>query len=120
MFNDEQIELTEEERAAFASLPREKVPGDLLEERVVRQLRSQGMFSNARGESPQRNRIAFFALRAAAAVVLFAAGALSERFLSSRNDDNQVAPIPARSAEQKAVPAQRSEPSKLAQLELWI
>jgi hypothetical protein len=120
MFNDEEIELTDEERAAFASLPQERALGDLLEERVVRQLRTEGMFSNQPAESRPRNRVAFFALRAAAAVTLFAGGALTERFLSSRNDDNTVAPIATRAAEQKPLPAHRSDPSKVAQLELWI
>ena len=119
MFNDDEIELSDEERAAFAALPRERAPGDLLEERVVRRLRDEGMLLH-RSEPRRQNRFARFALRAAAAVVLFAAGVLSERFLASRGDDNQVTPVPARAAEQKTVPAQRPEPSKLAQLELWI
>ena len=119
MFNDEEIELSAEERAAFAALPRESAPGDLLEERVVRQLRSEGLLSHS-SEPRKPNRFARFALRAAAAVVLFAAGALTERFLASRGDDNQVAPSPARAAAQKTAPAQRTEPSQLAQLELWI
>ena len=120
MFNDEEIELTDEERAAFAALPRERLVGDLLEERVVRQLRNEGMLPVARSEALHRNRLAFFALRAAAAVLLFAAGALTQRILSAQSDDNQLAPAPSRAAEQKPLPAQRTEPSKVAQLELWI
>lgn len=120
MFNDEEIELTEEERAAFASLPRERAPGDLLEERVVRQLRTDGMFLSPRVESPRRSRIAFFALRAAAAVTLFIAGAMTERFLTSQSAENAASPTRARAAQQQTLPAQRTEPARLAQLELWI
>jgi len=32
MFNDEEIELTDAERAALAALPRERTPSDLLED----------------------------------------------------------------------------------------
>ena len=115
MFNDEELDLSEDERAAFAALPRERAPGDLLEERVVRQLRANGFFSRG----TQRSSIAKWALRAAAAVFIFAAGALTERALANRTET--AAPIsPTRAAETKTTPVQRSEPSKLAQLELWI
>ena len=115
MFNDEELDLSEDERAAFAALPRERAPGDLLEERVVRQLRTDGFFSRIN----RRNTMAVWALRAAAAVFIFAAGALTERALSNRSES--AAPItPARAAETKTAPVQRSEPTKLAQLELWI
>ena len=120
MFNDEEIELTDDERAAFASLPRERVPGDLLEERIVQHLRTEGLFSTANTGKSRGNRFAFFALRAAAAVLLFAAGALTQKFLTSPSDNNELTPAPARSAEQKPLPAQRTEPSQVAQLELWI
>jgi hypothetical protein len=115
MFNDEELDLSEDERAAFAALPRERAPGDLLEERVVRQLRTNGFFSRAN----QRSNIGKWALRAAAAVFIFAAGALTDRALANRTES--AAPIsPARAAEMKTAPVQRTEPSQLAQLELWI
>lgn len=115
MFNDEELDLSEDERAAFAALSRERAPGDLLEERVVRQLRANGFFSRA---TPRKN-VAKWALRAAAAVFIFGAGALTERALANRPET--AAPIaPTRAAESKTTPAQRTEPSKLAQLELWI
>jgi hypothetical protein len=120
MFNEDEIDLTEDERAAFAALPRERVPGDLLEERVVRQLRSAGMFSRSSVESHPRTRIASLVLRAAAAVVLFAGGALTERFLSARSNEIETAPISAKAAQQKPLPAQRTQPSAVAQLEFWI
>lgn len=115
MFNDDELDLSEDERAAFAALPRERAPGDLLEERVVRQLRTNGFFSRA----TPRSNIGKWALRAAAAVFIFAAGALTERALSNRTET--VAPIsPVRSAETRTAPVQSTEPSQLAQLELWI
>ncbi|HUQ20639.1 MAG TPA: hypothetical protein VM099_13575 [Gemmatimonadaceae bacterium] len=117
MFNNEDFDLTENERAAFAALPRERATGDLLEERVVRQLRSNGYFSSR----DSRRRIAGWALRAAAAVFLFAAGALTERMLSSRGEN--AAPVsiaPSRAIETKPSPVQRTDPTKVAQLEQWI
>jgi hypothetical protein len=120
MFNEEETDLTEDERTAFAALPRERVPGDLLEERVVRELRTAGMFSRSNAESRSRSRIASFALRAAAAVVLFAAGVLTERFFSARTNESETAPISAKAVQQKPLPAQRAQPSTVAQLELWI
>lgn len=117
MFNDEELDLTENERAAFAALPRERAPGDLLEERVVRQLRSNGYFSSTHA----RSRIAGWALRAAAAVLLFGAGALTERALSNRGDTASTTAItPTRAVETKPAPVQRTEATKIAQLEQWI
>jgi hypothetical protein len=102
MFNDEEIELTEAERAAYAALPREHAPSDLLEGRVVGELRSRGILSPA---SRRKSRVATIALRSAAAVLLFAAGALTERFISDRNASEKTAPV---------------EPVRTAQVELWI
>jgi len=47
MFNDEELELTDAERAALAALPRERMPSDLLEGRVVNELKSRGLLSPA-------------------------------------------------------------------------
>jgi hypothetical protein len=117
MFNDQDFDLTETERAGFAALPRDRAPGDLLEERVVRQLRNNGYFSSKKS----RARIAGWALRAAAAVFLFAAGALTERMLSSHGENSPPVTIaPIRAAETRPAPVQRTEPAKVAQLEQWI
>ena len=102
MFNDEEIELTDAERAAFAALPREHAPSDLLEGRVLGELRSRGVLSSS---LRRRSRMATLALRSAAAVFLFAAGALTERLVSDRNAKKESATV---------------QPVRTAQVELWI
>ena len=78
MYNDDEIELTAEERAALASLPREMATSDLLEARVVRTLRESGHFGAARVRGG--NAIAT-AWRTAAAVALFAGGVATGRYI---------------------------------------
>ncbi len=74
----EEFELTEAERAAFAALPRERAPGELLEQRVVRALRAEGYL----GAPPAANRAwRRTTLRAAAAIALFAGGVATGRYL---------------------------------------
>ncbi len=80
MFSD-QNELSEQELAAIAALPRELAPSDLLEERVVRALRQQGHFGttdNGRRAWPR------MALRVAAAVLLFVGGVATGKYMLSR------------------------------------
>lgn len=119
MFNDEEIELTDTERAAFAALPTERAPSDLLEGRVVGKLRSRGILSRA---LPRRRRVTTYALRGAAAVLLFGAGIFTERFVLNGSAGESAAPIvDGRPAAKSAGPSQLSnEPAKPAQLELWI
>jgi hypothetical protein len=74
---DNENELTAAERAAFDSLPRERVPGDLLEERVVSDLRRRGMLVRP---AHQRLRLAN-GWRIAAAIALFAGGVATGRFI---------------------------------------
>ena len=102
MFNDEEIELTDAERAALAALPRERTPSDLLEGRVMNELRSRGFLSPA---MRRKNRVASIALRSAAAVLIFVAGALTERFVSERSSKAEAVPV---------------QPVRTAQVELWI
>ena len=42
MYNDDNFELTHDEKTMLASLPREMAPSDLLESRVMRALRDEG------------------------------------------------------------------------------
>jgi len=102
MFNDEEIELTDAERAAFTALPRERTPSDLLEGRVMNALKSRGFLSPV---SRRKSRFAMIALRSAAAILIFVAGALTERFVSDRNAKGETAPV---------------QPVRTAQMELWI
>jgi hypothetical protein len=107
MFNDEEMELTDDERAAFSALPRERPVSDLLEGRVVNALKSRGVLSPP---SRRRSRLTTVVLRSAAAVFIFAAGALTERLVFNRQE-----------AEQVVKPSQVSnESAKTPQVELWI
>jgi hypothetical protein len=107
MFNDEELELTDAERASFAALPKERPISDLLEGRVVNALKSRGILSPS---SQRVSRFTSIALRCAAAVFIFAAGALTERLVFDRQDTERV-----------VKPSQVSnESAKPAQVELWI
>lgn len=64
-------ELTPEERAALAALPREATPGDLLEERTVRALAARGLL---RRPHSRFRPLAAWMSAAAACAVFFAAG----------------------------------------------
>jgi hypothetical protein len=74
---DTENELTTAERAAFDSLPRERPPSDLLEERVVSELRNRGMISR----TTRRGSRFGTAWRIAAAIALFAGGVATGRFI---------------------------------------
>jgi hypothetical protein len=78
MYNEDEVELTLEERTALKSLPREMETGDLLESRVVRALRQDGHFGESRG--PRRSSLPLI-WRAAAAFALFAGGVATGRYL---------------------------------------
>lgn len=68
-------EPTPEEREGFRRLPRERTPGDLLEERVVRALRARDLLAGRPGSDSSRGRWRPPSwLVAAAAVVLFLSG----------------------------------------------
>ncbi|MEO8193063.1 MAG: hypothetical protein ABI681_04375 [Gemmatimonadales bacterium] len=77
MHSDEEYDLTDDERAALAALPREMDPSAMLEGRVVRALRSEGHFGAAQG----RGRITSVAWKVAAAATLFAGGVATGRYL---------------------------------------
>lgn len=70
--NDE--DLTPDERSAFASLPRERRPSDLLEERTVGALRAAGLLGARRRRDPRR---AWPRAAAAAAVLALMAGSFA-------------------------------------------
>lgn len=78
MYSDDNFELTREELAALASLPREMEPGDLLETKVMRALRSEGHFG---GVSQQPRRGISLVWKIAAAITLFAGGVATGRYV---------------------------------------
>jgi hypothetical protein len=47
MYNDDNFELTHDEKTMLASLPREMAPSDMLESRVMRALRTEGYLGSA-------------------------------------------------------------------------
>jgi len=84
MYSEDQ-ELSAEERAALAALPRELAPSDLLEERVVRALKNEGHLG---AETRTRRTWYGNAMRAAAAIALFAGGVATGRFVLSQPSGN--------------------------------
>lgn len=81
-------ELTEEERAAFAELPRERVPPAYLEERVVGVLRHEGLL----GPRWRQARVGWVAAATAAGIALFAAGTATGQWMAA---DHGPGPDPA-------------------------
>ena len=81
MEHDPGIELTPEERAAFAALPSERVPSRLLEERTVASLRDAGWLA-----PPSRTRpgvVGWLSGGLAAALVLLATGFAAGQWVGS-------------------------------------
>lgn len=122
MFND-QNELSEQERAAIAALPRELAPSDLLEERVVRALRDNGHFGTIVRANRSWPRMA---LRAAAAVLLFAGGVATGKYMlkqplsatsaSIKQASSKVSPQKAENSAQQV----KSNETVVAEREMWL
>ncbi|HEX6252047.1 MAG TPA: hypothetical protein VFZ56_11490 [Gemmatimonadaceae bacterium] len=101
-------ELTPQERDAFASLRREIPVSHDLEERVAGALRQKGYFTRL-GRAPWR----VAALRIAAAILLFAAGAATERYiLGSRSELPAGTDAPAAVADEPA--------ARTSEVEMWL
>ena len=124
MYSEDEIELTSEERAALAALPREMAPSDLLEERVVRALRNRGEF-----DSPVRGKSSLvLAWRVAAAMALFAGGVATERYLliddSARSESVEVPATQVRDAvprsPQSGARSARTSETAVAEREMWL
>lgn len=81
MSRDMDTELTTEELEALHRLPREAAPSDLLEERVVRQLRSRQLLSPRRAPWYRGGQLA---ASLAAALVLFLGGTVFGQWLAGR------------------------------------
>jgi hypothetical protein len=122
---DNENELTAAERAAFDSLPRERVPGDLLEERVVGELRRRGLL----GSSGHRRLRFGNALRIAAAIALFAGGVATGRFLLAPDhpvETRQTDTVPVAGAARidratdRTVNTVRNGTMPVAHKEMWL
>lgn len=122
MFND-QNELSDQERAAIAALPRELAPSDLLEERVVRALKQQGHFGTTARANRDWPRMA---LRAAAAVLLFAGGVATGKYMLTQTPSAASAPIKQASGEtppqkiDNGAQQVKSKEKVVAEREMWL
>ena len=107
--HDEMDELTPDERARFAALPREREPGRLLEERTIRALRAQGVLREA---APPARRIRFPAAwisgAMAAGIALFLGGLATGQYLGGRQADRMLTQIQQRDAQQAALMVQQT------------
>ncbi len=83
MKNEEVPELTPQEQAAMAALPRERSPSNFLEERTVGALKERGLL---RGGNRLRSarRMQMWALGLAASVALFVGGVATGQWLGTR------------------------------------
>ena len=123
MYDNDEIELTAEERILLSALPRELQAGDLLEERVVRVLRKDGHFGDSRASRRFSN-----VWKIAAAIALFAGGVATGRFLMTPDAPQSAsvaAPAPATiRATDTTRPAGESFPvngeTVVAVRELWL
>jgi hypothetical protein len=120
MFNNDDYDLTADERAAIAALPREMEPSDLLEERVVRGLRNEGHFV----ASPGRKWSGAI-LKIAAAIALFAGGVATDRLISAEkpaaepvmHEASSVRQLPPETNTTKSV---KHNETVVAEREMWL
>jgi hypothetical protein len=99
-------ELTPQERALFAALPREHEPGRLLEERVVRALRERGALEA--GGRRVRIPAAWVGGAVAASLALFTGGVAVGQWMGARSIERVVAQIQAENTRQAAFLVQQT------------
>lgn len=125
MYNDDEVELTLEERAALASLPREMETGDMLEARVVRGLRDDGHFGAARIRHGSTLSATW---KVAAAIALFAGGVATGRYaLASEAPESASITAPASNdrGARDTTPRTETRPLRqnekvVAEREMWL
>src|SRR6059058_1394565 len=97
-------ELTPQERAMFAALPREREPGRLLEERTVRALREQGLLrATAAPGRILRFPAAWISGAMAAGIALFLGGLATGQYVAQRNASDIVAQVQKHDEQQAAL-----------------
>lgn len=107
--NDRDDELTPELRDALRSLPRERDPGRLLEERTVRSLRERGMITApAPGGQIRRIPRAWLGGAVAAGIALFAGGLATGQWMGARAATEAVQAVRAQNAPQAALAVQET------------
>jgi len=108
-------DLTPEERAAFTALPRERDPGEMLEERTVRALRARGLIGR-----PERHGIvlspAWLTAVAAALVAVFTFGFALGQWLESRESSKTLVELRRQDAAQAAAVVQQTGSAYIAAL----
>lgn len=125
MYNDDNFELTSAETSALAALPREMPPGELLETRVIRALRSEGHFG---GSSRHPGRGVSLAWKIAAAITLFAGGVATGRYaLASKTEASASINAPVTGTRDAATSAPRNDTrpvqhneTVVAEREMWL
>lgn len=100
-------DLTPEEREALAALPRERRPGDLLEERTVRALRAAGVLQPAVGEARRRTG-GRLAVAAAAALALMAGSFAAGQWTGSRQTAGAMLALQEQNGQRVAASVQQA------------
>lgn len=106
MGNDARTNLTPRERAELEALSRERQPGRLLEERIVKTLRARGLLRNPRWIVPAR--IPWLAAGLAASIALFVSGVVVGQWLGSRTVAESVVTAQQRTAMETAAAVQQA------------
>lgn len=104
MTHDDHTELTPQEEAAFAALPRERAASAMLEERTVRGLRARGLLHGR----PWYRRPSLALAGLAAAAALFLGGVTTGQWLATRTVTRSMAAAQATSALELAMAVQRA------------
>ncbi len=105
----EEDELTPELRSALQALPRERDPGELLEERTVRALKERGTIETARpGGRIRRIPRSWLSGAAAAGIALFAGGVAVGQWMGARATADVVQAVQAQNQRQAALLVQQT------------
>jgi len=115
--HDDDNGLPPELRGALASLPRERDPGSLLEERTVRALRERGLLEApaARGRT-RRFPAAWMGGAVAAGIALFVSGLAVGQWMSARSTVQMLSAIRAEDSRQAAAMVQQTGSAYVAAL----
>ena len=103
----EEVELTPEEKMAFQRLPREAQTSDLLEERIVRSLREEGVLGRGGGKGGWL-RPWMTAAAVAASLILFTSGIFMGQSLGTRSTAQAFLAVREQDAAQLAMTIQEA------------
>lgn len=100
-------QLTPAEREALDSLPREREPSRMLEERTLNTLRDEGLLRPARGINPH-GPFGWAAAGVAAALALFASGVVVGQWLGARSTAQAIVAVEESNAREVAALVQQT------------